>query len=314
VNVWAGTSPCGSHCTAPPASVPRGADGGAAAHASAGAVLRRYAAVTSTVGRAVAAGARIADPPSLRRRARAVLDALGISLDATGRLRVPGSGTGTLIVANHVSWLDVIAVLAVEPVPLIAKREVAGWPVVGRLARNTGCRFIDREALRELPGTVEALAAYLRDGGSVVVFPQATTWCSAPGGPFRRATFQAALDAGAPVRPVAIDFTQGGAPSTVPSYVGGDTLAGSLRRVATAEGLSAHVRACPPLWPHGHDRRSLAAAAHAAVCDAVGGRADVEHGAGMEHRAVVERPAGVERLKGPAAPAGWTSVCDGVHA
>ncbi|WP_314176586.1 lysophospholipid acyltransferase family protein [Streptomyces winkii] len=235
-------------------------------------VLRRYAGLAATVGSAVAAGARIADPPVLRRHACAVLDALGIALDAAGAgpLRVPGTARGTLIVANHVSWLDVIAVLAVEPVPLLAKREVAEWAVVGPLTRRTGTRFIDREALRELPRVVGELAEYLGGGGSVMVFPQATTWCTAPGGPFRRATFQAALDAGAPVRPVAIDFTRNRRPSTVPAYVGGDTLTASLRRVTGADGLAVRVRSCPPLWPHGHDRRSLAAAAQAAVSGAVG--------------------------------------------
>lgn len=243
-------------------------------------MLRRYAALATTVGGALAAGGRISDPPTLRRKARAVLDALGISLEATGPLRVPGTAAGTLIVANHISWLDVIAVLAVEPVPLIAKREVAGWPLVGGLARRTGSRFINREAVRELPGTVRALAAHLRDSGSVVVFPQATTWCTAPGGPFRRATFQAAIDARAPVRPLAIDFTQEGMRSTAAAYVGGDSLAASVRRVATTDGLVTHVVACPPLWPYGHDRLSLAAAAHSAVREAVGRSADVEHPAG----------------------------------
>uniref|UniRef100_UPI0015EF42BC lysophospholipid acyltransferase family protein n=1 Tax=Streptomyces albidus (ex Kaewkla and Franco 2022) TaxID=722709 RepID=UPI0015EF42BC len=200
-----------------------------------------------------------------------VLDALGISLDAVGGpLRVPDTATGTLIVANHVSWLDVVAALAVEPVPLLAKREVAGWPVIGALSRRAGTRFVDRDALRELVGVVRELTTHLERGGSVMVFPQATTWCTAPGGPFRRAAFQAALDAGAPVRPVAIDFSQHGGISRAASYVGDDTLEASVRRVAVSEGLVARVTACAPLQPNGHDRRSLAAAAYAAVCDAVG--------------------------------------------
>ncbi|GGO42949.1 hypothetical protein GCM10012287_04940 [Streptomyces daqingensis] len=242
-------------------------------------MLRRYAGLGAAVSRAFAAGKELTDPPVLRRHAQSVLDALGVGLDAAaGPLRVPGASTGTLIVANHVSWLDVVAALAVEPVPLIAKREVAAWPVIGTLTRRTGSRFIDRGAVRRLPETVAALAARLRDGESMMVFPQGATWCTAPGGPFRRATFQAALDAGAPVRPLGIDFTLGGECSTAASYVGDDTLLGSLRRVAAAEGLTALVRPCPPLWPGGHDRRSLAAAAHAAVCEAVGRAADPDHG------------------------------------
>ena len=290
----------------PPLSARRGAT----ARAPASTVLRRYAALAATVGGALAAGVRISDPPTLRRKAQAVLDALGIILDATGPLRVPGTAAGTLIVANHISWLDVIAVLAVEPVPLIAKREVAGWPLVGPLARRTGSRFINREAVRELPGTVRALAAHLREGGSAVVFPQATTWCTAPGGPFRRATFQAAIDARAPVRPLAIDFTQEGIRSTAAAYVGGETLAASLRRVATTDGLATHVRACPPLWPYGHDRLSLAAAAHSAVCDAVGRPADMEHPAGPAAAARLQPGRSAERAAALYELGGAGSACE----
>lgn len=263
MNTWVPTSPCTPQCATRTRTV-------GVPDLPARAVLRQYAALARTFGSALALGTRIADPPTLQRHARAVLDALGITLDATGPLRVPGTTTGTLIVANHVSWLDVIALLAVEPVPLIAKQEIAGWPVIGPLAGRTGSRFLDRHAVRELPSVVRELAAYLRNGGSVAVFPQGTTWCTAPGGPFRRATFQAALDAGAPVRPVALDFTRHGKPSAVAAFVGGETLATSLRRVAATDGLTTHVRVCPPLWPGAHDRRSLAAAAHAAVRDAVG--------------------------------------------
>jgi 1-acyl-sn-glycerol-3-phosphate acyltransferase len=268
LNLWATASPCTSRCVAPSWTV--GAAGVRTGRVPLAAELRRYGALAATIGSAFRAGAGIAETATLQQHAVAVLDALGISLDATGPLRVPGAGTGTLVVANHISWLDVIALLAAEPVPLIAKREVAGWPVVGTLARRTGSRFIDREAIRELPVVVRDLAAQLRAGESMTVFPQATTWCSAPGGPFRRATLQAAIGAGAPVRPVAIDFPQGGTPSTVAAYVGEDTFAASLRRVAMTEGLTARVRACPPLWPDAHDRRSLAAAAHASIREALG--------------------------------------------
>jgi 1-acyl-sn-glycerol-3-phosphate acyltransferase len=243
------------------------------------------------LGEALASGPRIADPPALQRYALAVLGALDVRLDVGpgagpgGRLAVPpdighldvppdigsapgpgaGSATGTLIVANHSSWLDVLALTAAEPVPLVAKREVAGWPVIGALARRAGTRFVDLDALRRLPCFVDDLAAHLRSGESVAVFPQGTTWCTPPGGPFRRAAFQAAIDAGAPVRPVAVGFTQAGSTSSAAAYVGDDTLAASLRRVVTADGLVASVRPCAPLWPQGHDRRSLAEAAHEAV-------------------------------------------------
>ncbi|WP_338146516.1 lysophospholipid acyltransferase family protein [Streptomyces boncukensis] len=237
-----------------------------------GAAVRRGAALGYVVARALALGDRLAaDPEVLRARAGAALAALGVRFAASpgpGPLRVPGARAGTLVVANHISWLDALVLLAVEPVPLVAKREVAHWPVVGTLARRAGTRFLDRARVRALPHAVARLAEELRAGRSVLVFPQATTWCSAPGGPFRRAVFQAAADAGAPVRPVTLAYEQRGAASTAPAYLGDDDFATSLRRVLCAAGLTARVTAHPPLY--GDDRRALAAAARSALSPAPG--------------------------------------------
>lgn len=229
-------------------------------------LARRYAALTYTLTRAVARGDRLAEPRALRSEARAVLGALGVRLEAdhAERLSAGEGGPGTLVVANHISWLDVVALLAVEPVTVLAKREVGRWPVVGALARRVGTRFIDRdERPRRLPHLVAELAGALRGGTSVLVFPQATTWCSAAGGRFRRAAFQAAADAGAPVRPVTVDYREGGAPSTVAAFLGADDFTASLRRVAGARELAVRVTAHAPL--RGTDRRVLAAAARHAV-------------------------------------------------
>ncbi|QZL06313.1 1-acyl-sn-glycerol-3-phosphate acyltransferase [Streptomyces sp. BHT-5-2] len=249
---------------------------------------RRTAAFTGAVGRVLAAGPRLADPVHLRGHARALLAALSVGLevrgaaDAPGPLSVPGTepvagpterapgaarAPGTLIVLNHVSWLDIVALLAVEPATLLAKREVGRWPLVGGLARRAGTHFIDRTNPRKLPHTVRELTALLAAGRSVAVFPQATTWCTAEQGAFRRATFQAALDAGAPVRPVTVAYAQQGRPSTVAAFCGDDTFAASLRRVATARGLTVRVTVHPalPTAGRGLDRRALAAAAERVV-------------------------------------------------
>ncbi|MET8689317.1 lysophospholipid acyltransferase family protein [Streptomyces sp. NPDC004732] len=237
-----------------------------------GELARRYATLTYTLTRAVARGDRLAEPSTLQAEASAVLGALGVGVESaegvgaaslsvrTGRT----GGVGTLVVANHISWLDVIALLAVEPVSVLAKREVGQWPVVGALARRVGTRFIDRDGSpRALPSLVAELADSLRAGTSVLVFPQATTWCSVAGGRFRRAAFQAAVDAGAPVRPVTVEYRQGGGPSTAAAFLGEEDFTASLRRVAGARGLSVRVTAHAPLW--GTDRRVLADAARRAV-------------------------------------------------
>jgi 1-acyl-sn-glycerol-3-phosphate acyltransferase len=268
LNLWATASPCTSRCVAPSWTV--GAAGVRTGRVPLAAELRRYGALAATIGSAFRAGAGIAETATLQQHAVAVLDALGISLDATGPLRVPGAGTGTLVVANHISWLDIIALLAVEPVTMLAKREVGEWPGIGSLVRRAGTLFIDRGTLRGLPDTVAMVSGQLRSGRSVMVFPQGVTWCAGTGGHFRRATFQAAIDAEAPVRPVTLDYLQHRAPTTVAAFVGEDDFGSSVRRVLGAAGLTVRVRTHEPLSarPGVDDRRSLAARAQAAVCGA----------------------------------------------
>ncbi|WP_228004422.1 lysophospholipid acyltransferase family protein [Amycolatopsis sp. YIM 10] len=170
------------------------------------------------------------------------------------------SEPGTLVVANHISWLDIPVMLALDSAVFLAKREVARWPFVGGLAMRSGTLFIDRHSYRGLPRTVAELARTLRSGRSVVVFPEATTCCGVHSAPFRRAAFQAALDAGAPIQPVRISYHQGDAPSTVPAFLGDDTLLTSVRRVLRARELRVRVSSSPLLEPFG-DRRRLAALA-----------------------------------------------------
>ncbi|MGV9572446.1 lysophospholipid acyltransferase family protein [Streptomyces nigra] len=138
---------------------------------------------------------------------------------------------------------------------------------MGRLAALGGALFIDRDRIRALHGTVARIAAALRSGAAVVVFPEGSTWCGRSGGRFRRAAFQAALDADVPVLPVRLRYrVTGGPAATLPAFVGDDTLLASVWRVVRARGLSAEVEVRAPLVPGATtDRRALAGAAERAV-------------------------------------------------
>lgn len=195
---------------------------------------------------------------------RAIVRAAGVRVRITGA--APATG-GALLVANHISWLDIPLLAAVRPARMLAKTEVRAWPVAGALAARGGCLFIDRDRLRALPRTVATVTEALRAGTAVTVFPEGSTWCGREQGHFRRAVFQAALDARVPVQPVRIRYRlPGGAASTAPAFVGEDTLLASLWRVATARRITAEVEVRPLLTSGGHgDRRALAHAAQLAV-------------------------------------------------
>ncbi len=187
--------------------------------------------------------------------ARRLLGALGVTVRQHG----PAPRPGSLLVANHVSWVDVLALLTVTPLSLVAKREVGTWPAVGAMARASRVIFIDRNRPKGLPATVAEVAAALRARRTVAVFPEGTTSCGTRQGRFRPAMFQAAVDAGAPVVPISIRY---GSPAA--AFIGDETLWRSLRRVATLRGLTATLVVAPALRPEpGADRRSLARAAQA---------------------------------------------------
>lgn len=194
--------------------------------------------------------------------AGAALRATGARAVVSGRL----PRQRALVVANHLSWIDVLALFAAGPVRMQAKREVRDWPVLGPLAARTGALFVDRSGLRALPGTVAETADALRSGAVVGVFPEGTTWCGAAAGTFRRAAFQAAVDAGTPVTPVAFVLRDGAGPATATgAFVGDQTLWDSLCRVLRAPALTCEMTVLPALDPAGSDRRALAAAAATAV-------------------------------------------------
>ncbi|MGX9887945.1 lysophospholipid acyltransferase family protein [Streptomyces sp. NPDC002276] len=218
----------------------------------------------------VAAGAALT-PIGGRIPARAVRWWCRTIVRAAGiRLRITGSTTptgGLLLVANHISWLDIPLMAAVRPARMLAKAEIRHWPVAGTLTAGSGALFIDRDRLRALPETVAAIAGALRAGGAVAVFPEGSTWCGLAQGHFRRAVFQAALDAGVPVQPVGLHYvTDGGTASTAPAFVGSDSLLTSVWRVVSTRGLVADVEVGETIAPGSHlDRRSLAHAAQTGV-------------------------------------------------
>ncbi|GHK03807.1 1-acyl-sn-glycerol-3-phosphate acyltransferase [Streptomyces sp. Y2F8-2] len=201
---------------------------------------------------------------AVRTWCRTVVRATGVRVRITGA--APPYG-GLLMVANHVSWLDIPLLAAVRPGRMLAKSDIRQWPVAGALTALSGALFIDRNRLRALPDTVARIADGLRGGSAVVVFPEGSTWCGRAQGRFRRAAFQAALDAAAPVQPVRLHYRYDSGPaSTAPAFVGSDSLLTSVWRVLTARDLVAEVRVMPVLAPGGApDRRALALAAQRAV-------------------------------------------------
>jgi 1-acyl-sn-glycerol-3-phosphate acyltransferase len=185
-----------------------------------------------------------------------LLRLLGITVRSAGTAR-PGA---KLLVANHVSWLDIIAIHAVCPeARFVSKAEVRHWPLVGRLVEAAGTLFIEREKKRDAMRVVHQMAAALQAGDTVAVFPEGTTADGHALLPFHANLLQAAIATGLPVQPVALRYADASsAISAAAAYVGDATLVDSLRAIALAEGLTVQVTLLSAEGSRHADRRALA--------------------------------------------------------
>lgn len=172
---------------------------------------------------------------------------------------------GVLVVSSHVSWLDIFVIGAVMPGSFVARADMFTGGASGILARILKIIPIERASLRRLPEVVDAVARRLRDGQTVVAFPEGTTWCGVASGRFYPAMFQAAIDAGRPVQPLRLTYRKvDGSVATTPAFVGEDTLSQSFLRIVSVRRTVACVRVEQLELP-GASRRALASRCQSAV-------------------------------------------------
>jgi 1-acyl-sn-glycerol-3-phosphate acyltransferase len=193
---------------------------------------------------------------------------LGIELRSTGQALPEGH----LLVANHVSWLDIAAVHAVLPqARFVSKSDVKHWPLVGALVEGVGTLFIERSSKRDALRVVHQTAAALQAGDCVAVFPEGTTGPGPELLPFHANLLQAAIAVQAPLLPVVLRWFQPGERfSTAARFIGDTTLVQSLWAIASARGLGIDIQVLATLPADGSDRRALAERARQLLSSALG--------------------------------------------
>lgn len=198
---------------------------------------------------------------------RMLLGLLGVRAVVSPAPTVPG---GALLVCNHVSWLDVFVIFLARRVHFVSKSEVRAWPVAGWLAQKAGTLFLERGRRADTLRINASMAALLRDGAWVAVFPEGTTSDGRILRRFLPSLLQPAVDLDCPVVPAAVRYrTLDGAYTAAPAYVDRMSLWHSLLAITGAPGLVAELRFGEPIPPNGH-RRDLAAAAEAATARLLG--------------------------------------------
>jgi 1-acyl-sn-glycerol-3-phosphate acyltransferase len=166
----------------------------------------------------------------------------------------------TLLVANHVSWLDIAAIHALLPqARFVSKADIRHWPVVGALVEGAGTLFIERSSKRDAMRVVHETAAALKSGDCVAVFPEGTTGPGPEMLPFHANLLQAAIAVEASVLPVVLRWHEPGQRFSVAAqFIGDTTLVQSLWRVASARGLGVELQVLDAVPTAGQDRRVLA--------------------------------------------------------
>ena len=182
-----------------------------------------------------------------QRWSRQLLHILAIKVKVSGN--PPGVyPPNTLVVANHVSWLDIFALNSVTVSRFVAKKELRDWPVAGFLVKNAGTLFIDRANRRDASRVNQQLAQALHDGGCMAVFPEATTSDGRGLLPFKASLFEAARLAEANVQPVAIRFTTpGGQFCEAAAYAGDTTFWQSICQILRTRAMVVELHYIPAI-------------------------------------------------------------------
>lgn len=197
-----------------------------------------------------------------------LLKVLGITLESQGSPRAGAK----LIVANHISWLDIVAINAIEPSRFVSKAEVGRWPVVGPMVTAAGTLYLQRERRRDAMRVVGLMSEALRAGSTLAVFPEGTTGTGHGVMPFHGNLLQSAIDAKVPVQPIALRYSDKlHAISPRAAYVGDTSLLRSLWWVVSSSNLTVNVTILAPLAVDHADRRTLASALRSQIGSAIPG-------------------------------------------
>jgi 1-acyl-sn-glycerol-3-phosphate acyltransferase len=200
----------------------------------------------------------------VQRWAGDMMRAMGIALEVRG---TPAPRGPMLLVANHISWLDILVVHAARYCRFVSKADVRHWPLIGPLATGAGTLYIERENRRHVMNVVHQIADSLRAGEVVAVFPEGTTGDGSGVLPFHANLIQAAISAGAPVQPLSLRFVDDatGQDSTGPLYLGDESLVASVWRTVNGPRFTAVVTFGEPQAAGERGRREFAADLREAV-------------------------------------------------
>lgn len=171
-----------------------------------------------------------------------------------------------LIVANHISWLDIFLIHSVVPCHFIAKAEMAHWPVIGSLAKSSGTLFLERSRSRHLKSTLEMLVRYLKARKHCIFFPEGTTAKQGELLPFHPNLFEGAIHARMSIQPFALKYVNRAGEFEDAVDLSGDiSMRESINSILGKDRIFAELTLLPPIDSNGLSRKDLSEHARKAI-------------------------------------------------
>ncbi len=199
---------------------------------------------------------------------RGMLASMNVRVRVHGRH--PATRPPTLLVSNHVSWLDVWVILSVHPVRFVAKSDIAGWPLAGWLVKRAGTIFIERGRRSDTARISRKIADVMARPEAAAVFPEGTTTDGTHLRAFHASLFQPALSPGARLAVAAIRYPRAdGSPNVDLSYAGERTLLDSVRLILAQPSPRAELHFLGYVDAAGRTRRALADESRALIARAL---------------------------------------------
>lgn len=154
---------------------------------------------------------------------------------------------GTLMLCNHISWIDVFALLGAMPARFVAKSEIGKWPLIGVLVTLAGTLYIERGRRHAVATMNHRVREKLAAGETIVVFAEGTTTDGFSLLPFHSNLIAPAIEIGCDVWPVALRYTSRGEPTTAAAFIGEMGLVTSLWNILVARDLGIEIIYLAPI-------------------------------------------------------------------
>ena len=183
----------------------------------------------------------------------------------------PPPDAAAMIVANHISWIDIFLISSVRPTRFVAKSEIRGWPIAGWIAERAGTLFIRRDQLRDMARIDARVREMLAQGDCVGHFPEGITTEGDELRKFHSSLFEPAVANGARVHPAAIRYEHpDGTLCRQMSFIGERTFMESVGLIVRQKAVRARITFAPPVETSGTSRRDVATAVESEVASLLG--------------------------------------------